>query len=97
MDEVYRERNALVAFICKEWGGFFREDSPDEPGWGIAWFYDYRAGQLSWHIPPSDFDLFDGVPAHSNFKWDNHTTEEKYERLRRLGDEILHADDGIEW
>lgn len=82
-DKVYRERNALVAFLASKYGGVLVEDSEDCPGWGIV-YIETKFGQLSWHIPPRDFDLFDCVDRELIHPWDGHTTEEKYERLKRL-------------
>ena len=39
--------------------------------------------QLSWHIHDSDIPLFDHL-TYGDFKWDYHTTEDKYRRLRRI-------------
>lgn len=87
MDEVYRERNALVAFLAHRYCGVLVEDSEDEPGWGIV-YIETKFGQMSWHIPPRDFDLFEGVDREVSYRWDGHTTEEKYERLRRLSEYV---------
>lgn len=47
----------------------FRFD-PKEPDWPVA-FIELPTGQVSWHLPPHPIE------------WDRHTTEEKYERIRR--------------
>lgn len=41
------------------------------------------AKQVSWHIHDSEMYLFKHLPVMSN-DWDGHSTEEKYERLKRL-------------
>lgn len=83
LNEVYRERNALVAFLANLYGGVFIEDSNDLPGWGIV-YIETRYGQMSWHIPPRDFDLFEDVEVVTTHEWDGHITEEKYGRLAAL-------------
>lgn len=87
MDEVYRERNALVAFLASKYDGVLVEDSDDFPGWGVV-FIETRFGQMSWHIPPEDFDLFTHVDRVDSYVWDGHTTEEKYQRLERLAEYV---------
>lgn len=47
----------------------FRID-PKEPDWPVA-FIELPTGQVSWHLP-----------QHPN-AWDGHTTEEKYDRIRK--------------
>ena len=42
-------------------------------------------GQCSWHISPDDSYLFMHV-EHAPTVWDRHTTEEKYERVRKLAE-----------
>lgn len=72
-----------MAFLASKYDGVLVEDSEDEPGWGIV-FIETKFGQMSWHIPRADFDLFCGIDLVDSYEWDGHTTEEKYERLRRL-------------
>lgn len=47
----------------------FRFD-PKEPEWPVA-FIELPTGQVTWHVAPHP------VP------WDGHTTEEKYDRIRK--------------
>lgn len=83
LDEVYRERNALVAFLANLYDGMFVEEAEDCPEMGIV-FIETKYGQMSWHIPTADFDLFEDVDRCDSYPWDGHTTEEKYGRLARL-------------
>lgn len=87
LDEVYEERNALVAFLAKLYGSVFVEDSEDCPGWGIV-YINTHLGQMSWHIPPRDFHMFDGVSRVESYWWDGHTTEQKYVRLKKLAEDL---------
>lgn len=48
----------------------FRFD-PAEPEWPVA-FIELPTGQISWHLPQHPTE------------WDGHTTEEKFERIRRF-------------
>ncbi len=43
-------------------------------------------GQLSWHLAPTDLDLFGHVPVvePDQVVWDGHDTPEKYRRLAAL-------------
>jgi hypothetical protein len=60
---------------------------------GVDWdkekgrFTGARYHVASWHIHDSELGLFDHLPRLSGrFKWDGHTTEEKYERLKLIND-----------
>lgn len=59
----------------------------DEPGW-LLLYIDTWAGQLSWHIAPSDARLFWQVEhvraGDPRAVWDGHTTEEKHRRMSRI-------------
>lgn len=98
-DVAYTERNRLVAALARLIAagpersgqlGVWLADHKDEPGvdWDPEWrtivFIDGPTGQLSWHLHDSDVPLFDGLERGPNL-WDGHTTEEKYERVARLG------------
>lgn len=85
-DGAYTERNRLVAALA--WMaiafGWRAGVSPDttQDGWDLV-FIKTPNGQLSWHIPSSEADLFDGLPPYLG-EWDGHTSQEKYERLANL-------------
>jgi hypothetical protein len=81
IDEMYRERAHLVAHLATTYPAWISTDLA-EPDWPVV-YVDTPAGQLSWHIAPRDMDLFEGVPR-GLVPWDGHTTEQKYERLRKL-------------
>lgn len=71
----YEERNRVIIkavglALLSGFAAGFRID-PKEPEWPAA-FIELPTGQVSWHIPQH-------VKA-----WDGHTTEEKYERIRRF-------------
>ncbi|MFP3986921.1 hypothetical protein U9R90_05340 [Streptomyces sp. E11-3] len=87
-DGAYRERAHLVAWLaCIYPAAVAPAPDIDEPGWQIA-YLAASGWQLSWHISPRDSDLLTHLPhvaaEHPKAQWDGHTTEEKYERIRRL-------------
>lgn len=53
----------------------FRID-PAEPDWPVAMIELPKVGQVSWHLP-----------AHVR-KWDGHSTEEKYKRVRAFIEQV---------
>lgn len=85
-DGAYRERAHLVAWLANLHDAVIAPaPDVDEPGWQIV--YVYAAGdQLSWHIHPRDAELFQWIEHVAaddpRAQWDQHTTEEKYERVR---------------
>ncbi len=100
LNAVYRERNLLVQLVAdmalrlsrlglrKAWDAW-RGTDPDEPDWPVIYIRT-PAGQISWHLPLDELvvDLPD-MTGKDLYKWDKHTDEEKWERVRRLlrGDE----------
>jgi hypothetical protein len=40
--------------------------------------------QLSWHIHDNELEHFSHLEYSNKKKWDGHTTEEKYQRLRNI-------------
>ncbi len=80
-DDGYRERNQLVAYLSRLYPSHMAEG--DDPAWPIV-YIESPAGQLSWHIPAEDVpDLFPHLEWAPS-RWDGHSTEEKYRRLRSL-------------
>lgn len=93
-DAAYVERNRLVAALARlvvlnggrAWIADHRDVEGEnwDPEWRNVVFIDGPTGQLSWHLHDSDVSLFDGLPRGEN-TWDGHTTEEKYQRVARIG------------
>lgn len=79
LSAVYRERAHLVAHLAAVYPSRLGTD-PAEPDWPVL-YVDTPEGQLSWHIAPSDLELFAHVPRDDGAVWDGHSTEEKYRRL----------------
>lgn len=86
LNAAYRERNAVVAALLRV-GDYeaFLAPAPDADGWWIV-YAGTPAGQVSWHIGPTDLDLFPGLPrVDLADAWDGHDTAEKYRRVGALG------------
>lgn len=79
LDEVYRERQHLVANLASRYPSCLNNDDPD---WPVV-FIELPTGQVSWHISLSDLDLFQHVNT-GDMVWDGHDTSEKYRRLDEL-------------
>lgn len=82
--DIYRERAHLVAYLASRYTSYLARPQDAEPGFTFCVYVESPEGQLSWHIADSDLDLFTGIPEQHDARWDGHTTEEKYERLRAL-------------
>lgn len=81
-DAVYRERAQLVAFMAAVYPSVIMHP---EPSWSLV-YIETPEGQMSWHIAAADVDLFTHVRrvTTADYVWDGHSTDEKYERLRKL-------------
>lgn len=87
-DGAYRERAQLLAWLATLYPSVIAPASDiDEPGWQLLYLYVAHR-QLSWHIASRDAELFVHVehvpPGDSRAQWDGHSTDEKYEHIRRL-------------
>lgn len=83
LNAAYRERAHLVALLAALFPSTWGID-PEWTDWHVV-YVETPAGQLSWHISPSDRDLFAHVfGGTADAVWDGHSTEEKYERIRKL-------------
>lgn len=80
LSAVYRERAHLVAHLAAIYPSVLVHGADAaEPDWPVL-FVGLPTGQATWHISPSDLDLFEHVPAGAA-TWDGHSTTEKYERV----------------
>ncbi len=91
-DQAYAERNKCVAMIarmaqCAGYGVYLGRHSADDAAWERDWmnivFIELPTGQVSWHIHDSELPLFAFMPIREDWPWDGHSTEEKYDRMRR--------------
>lgn len=81
-DAVYRERAHLVALLAAQYPAGYMPDRVPGSGWRIV-YVALPTGQCSWHISPDDWrDLFQPLELPVGTRWDGHTTEEKYRRIR---------------
>lgn len=89
-DNAYAERNRLVAVLAGMYpSGLARTAIAGwDPEWHNAVYIDLPTGQASWHYHDSHHFLFAHLPPYGG-KWDGHTTEEKYERVARLTQELF--------
>jgi hypothetical protein len=93
-DQAYWERNQLVRFLTTVLPSFrmIHEYDPEwDPDWMNIIVVQTNEGQLSWHIHNNELPMFKHLLL-TEAKWDGHTTEEKYQRLYRLGDERIRGD-----
>lgn len=97
-DNAYWERNQLVADLARQFDSHMVRHPDSDTSWEDDWRYiiciHTPAGQMTWHIhdneATSTFGFVEVDPAGEH--WDGHTTEEKYERLRKLRQENKNAD-----
>lgn len=85
LNDAYRERAQLVALLAAIYPSTWGID-PDWTDWHVV-YVQLPTGQASWHISPADRDLFAHVLGPAG-DWDGHTTEEKYERIRALVEQL---------
>jgi hypothetical protein len=79
-DVVYRERHHLIAHLAAAYPSVLVLNADeDEPDWPVI-YITLPTGQVSWHLPRRDMDLFRHVPI-GTAEWDGHDVEEKYARL----------------
>lgn len=99
-DGAYRERAQLLAWLAAlhpTTAVIAPAPDVDEGGWQIL--YLVAGGwQMSWHIAPRDAELFtrvEHVPVDDpRAKWDGHTTDQKYTRIRSHTRLLAMATDG---
>lgn len=84
IDEVYSERQRLVAHLTGIYPSIMVEDGSDWP----VLYISIPTGQISWHIGPTDIHMFKHVPR-GEMKWDGHDTEEKYRRLDEYTKQLI--------
>jgi hypothetical protein len=92
-DNAYAERSkVLAAFAHLLSRNVFRDitvgitqHDPNDKDWEDNWrtilVIELPTGQVTWHFPDSEKHLLDGLPEIKDYKWDGHSTEEKYKRL----------------
>lgn len=92
MKELYVDRNLIVALLLRmcasnRWRVGTMPASDAMNGFSRVAVIDSPEGQLSWHFPDSEqglFDTLDKVFGAFPEPWDGHTTEQKFERIRKI-------------
>jgi hypothetical protein len=93
INEVYRERDQLVAFLSRVYPSFLGPASDAEEGWNWIVYVDTPEGQLSWHVPDHELpEFFSHLNKRMVNAWDGHTTDEKYRRLTALRPRMQYFD-----
>jgi hypothetical protein len=84
-DGAYSERNRIVAALARCFPSGVMPT--DEPGWDPEWrtcvYIDLPTGQASWHFHDQHLHLIEGLPMYWR-PYDEHTTDEKYDRLEEF-------------
>ena len=87
LNAVYRERAELIAVLSALYESVIVKGAdPEAVDWPVI-YINAPTGQLSWHLNPSDLELFshvDVVTAPDGPKWDGHDNAEKSQRLQLL-------------
>ena len=83
LNQVYNERDRLVALISSIYPSHLAIDEGSEEGFKYVVYIQTPEGQLSWHIADEELVLFGHLKVKDN-DWDGHTTEEKYDRIQHL-------------
>jgi hypothetical protein len=93
LQNAYAERNKVVAAIAQminkmSWVAPMRVGIAKHQGID-EWEHDWRnvlvievpEGQITWHFHDSEMYLLKNLPVIDDYKYDGHSTEEKYKRL----------------
>lgn len=92
-DNAYWERDQLLAALSKLLPSWLARHPDEDKEWEDDWrnivvvagiTSDFQIIQMTWHIHDSELPNFSHLKLDTTFKWDGHTTEEKYKRLSRL-------------
>lgn len=80
-DAIYRERAFLLAHLAALYPSHIQPD-PGAPDWPVL-YISFPTGQCTWHLSDNDLELFGHVRTDVYESWDGHTTDEKYDRIKR--------------
>lgn len=87
-DGAYSERNHLVSALSKIYLSTLERHEESDKDWEDDWRWivviNLPTGQASWHIHDSELPMFEHLNRNMGYKWDGHTTEQKYDRLKAL-------------
>lgn len=94
-DQAYWERNQLLVALSKLMFACLTKHDPEDKNWEDEWrnivvIYGigehFEVVQMTWHIHDDELPYFSHLKFDPTFKWDGHSTDEKYERLLSLKD-----------
>ena len=84
-DEVYRDRAHILALLSLHYAAYIACSDLAAPDWPVLTLSTPH-GQMTWHIAPSDLELFGHVRRAGNAEaalaYDGHSTAEKHARIR---------------
>lgn len=89
-NQAYSERNKVVAALATilasaELNVYLAKHDEEDSLWDKEWrnilVIETFKGQITWHLHDSDLPLFKQFEFNPAYKYDGHTTEEKYKRL----------------
>ena len=83
-NNAYKERNRILSTLTKFLISDRAIDNSQPKGWQNIIIIKTIYGQMVWHVHESEMYLFEHLPFDQNYKWDGHTTEEKYKRLEKI-------------
>lgn len=87
LDNVYTERNRLVAALSKLFPSHLMPHTGNEE-WNEEWntvvCIHLPTGQVTWHVKTSEINLYFSHLTMTANHWDGHDTEEKYRRVDNL-------------
>lgn len=81
LDEVYWQRNRLIAMLARIFPSklFMPPPEDGDDAWPCV-FIQLPTGQISFHIPEKELVQFMGIPKTGENPWDGHSDEEKWRR-----------------
>jgi hypothetical protein len=82
-DEVYAQRDQLVAALSKVFPAHLVDATDAEPGWSTVVIVDLPTGQASWHLADHELPWFAHLERRPN-DWDGHDDATKWARLAAL-------------
>lgn len=89
-NQAYEERNKVVAALATilasaELNVYLARHDAEDLLWDKEWLnilvIETFKGQITWHLHDSDLPLFKQFEFNPAYKYDGHTTDEKYNRL----------------
>ena len=84
----HKERDQLIALLAKLYPSSLERHVPEDDEWPDDWRWviiiELPTGQISWHVPDSELNLFDHVARLQGRLWDGALDDVKYARIGEL-------------